>query len=287
LSKADDYLEGVFKDAYKRELDADENVARTLPFFAASLALGATLFSYVLPRMPTLTFGLYSVLMHSLLVAAGTLLVLILWWLLQAVRVREYRLPPRETDQLEWAAALVGHFESTGLKADAVDKQVEEVVRAAMLREYAAAAVHNRNANKPKLQARALGFTYLVALLAVAFLMIGIIFVTDRVAGPATEEQPHGRAEAPVEQRPVRETVGDAEGARIPSSSGGGQNSRLTGSQHSGALNGVKEVSSNTNSQPGNAPAQQPTPTPTTSGPPAAPPHQLLKKSITDPPERR
>ena len=33
----DEYLEGVVKDAFKRELEVDENVARTLPFFAATL----------------------------------------------------------------------------------------------------------------------------------------------------------------------------------------------------------------------------------------------------------
>lgn len=34
-----DYLEKLFGDAYRKEIDQEENVWRTLPFFAATLAL--------------------------------------------------------------------------------------------------------------------------------------------------------------------------------------------------------------------------------------------------------
>lgn len=34
-----DYLEKTFSDAYRKEVEQEENVWRTLPFFAATLAL--------------------------------------------------------------------------------------------------------------------------------------------------------------------------------------------------------------------------------------------------------
>jgi hypothetical protein len=37
-----DYLAGTLADAYRRELDQEENVWRSLPFFAATLALQLT-----------------------------------------------------------------------------------------------------------------------------------------------------------------------------------------------------------------------------------------------------
>ncbi|MFX6218419.1 hypothetical protein ABTF55_21720, partial [Acinetobacter baumannii] len=38
-TKTDEYLSALFADSYKRELDADEAIWRSLPFFAAILGL--------------------------------------------------------------------------------------------------------------------------------------------------------------------------------------------------------------------------------------------------------
>jgi hypothetical protein len=37
-----DYLEKTFADAYRKEIDQEENIWRSLPFFAATLALQLT-----------------------------------------------------------------------------------------------------------------------------------------------------------------------------------------------------------------------------------------------------
>lgn len=50
--KADEYLEAVVRDAFERELEVSENVARTRPFFAASFAVAVPLYGYIAARLP-------------------------------------------------------------------------------------------------------------------------------------------------------------------------------------------------------------------------------------------
>lgn len=271
--KPDEYLESVFKDAFKRELEADENVARTLPFFAAALAFAATLYNFIFGRLPPLALSPFSVVLHSLLAIAVGCLVAVLWNLMQAVYVREYRLPPKESEQLKWSEELEAHFKAEGYTPKTVSDRVVAELRAQMLREYAAAAEHNRLANKPRLQARTWGFTYLVVLLAIAFFMIGIIFAAER-ATPlkgARHVQANSAARGQQAHDGSSRTSASA-GAEIPGGPGRHQDTGLAGSQH-----GPQPVST----RPPQAPAPQSAPSATEPKPMPQPPvHQLLKKNV-------
>lgn len=234
--KPDEFLEGTFKDSFKRELEADENVARTLPFFAATLALAATLFRYVLPQLPTPTLGWISLTLHALLVAGGVCLAVILWTLFQAVRVREYRIPPRETELATWQEELRAYYRGLKLAPATVEARVLADLRSRMILEYAEAAEHNRAANAPKIAARAFGFTMLVVMLSIAFLMIGIIFVVQKVSPPP----PSGAARVAACQTiavppgPVACDAAAAARTAAPGATGGGEVSGRAGSQHRG-----------------------------------------------------
>jgi len=166
--KADEYLESVFKEAFKRELEVDENVARTLPFFAATLALVVTLYGYATTKLPAFEPGFLSLLLHLLLIAGAACLAGVVYSLFQAVRVREYRIPPKETEQIAWAESLKSFYAEQGMNPAAADHRVASDLRARMLVEFAEGVEHNRAANAPKLKARAQGFTLLVAALGIA-----------------------------------------------------------------------------------------------------------------------
>ncbi len=178
----EEYLEGVFKDAFRRELEVDENVARTLPFFAATMALVVTLFGYAVSKLPPPALGFVSLSLHLLLGFGALCLVLVVASLFQIVRVREYRIPPKETEQIKWAEALKAYHGARGLTGPALDDQVVAALRDRMIIEYAEGAEHNREANTPKLDGRSRGFMWLVIALGIAFLMIAIIFVSDQLA---------------------------------------------------------------------------------------------------------
>jgi len=272
--KADDYMEGVFKDAFKRELEVDENVARTLPFFAATLALVVTLYGYATTKLPPLEWRFLSVLLHLLLLAGAACLAGVVLSLFQAVRARVYRLPPKETELVAWAAGLKAFYAEQGMSPEAADDKVAGDLRSRMIVEFAEGVEHNRAANVPKLKARAQGFTLLVAALGVAFLMIAIIFSTDRLAWPGSKSAPHEQsprqsrnaaqaAVGPAPAAPAAEAAVRAGRREVPGGSGG----------QYGA-----QVSDPGKTNPAPAPPA-PAPSQTVAQPPPPPTHQLLKKS--------
>src|SRR3954462_11438216 len=65
--KLDEYLEEIFAERYKRQLDQEENVARTLPFFAAALAVLANIVGLLRPSIPSFSTTLFSISVHVFL----------------------------------------------------------------------------------------------------------------------------------------------------------------------------------------------------------------------------
>lgn len=56
MSELDDYVERVVLDGYRQALNDEENVARSLPFFAAALALLAALAGAIRDSIQRLNF---------------------------------------------------------------------------------------------------------------------------------------------------------------------------------------------------------------------------------------
>jgi hypothetical protein len=272
--KADEHLESVFKEAFKRELEVDENVARTLPFFAATLALVVTLYGYATTKLPAFELGVLSLLLHLLLIAGAACLAGVVYSLFQAVRVREYRIPPKETEQITWAESLKSFYAEQGMNPAAVDEKVASDLRTRMLVEFAEGVEHNRAANAPKLKARAQGFTLLVAALGIAFLMIAIIFTTDRLAPAGQPREPHEQPPRQKHDAAAPAVVGAAPAAAAAQAAGASGRREVPG--RAGGQHGPQVSDTNKAPQGGGQPAQQPAPA---SAPPPPPTHQLLKKS--------
>jgi len=57
---ANEYLEKIVAESYKREIDQEENVVRSLPFVAAALAVLATIMIFLRSYIP-----LYSLVFES------------------------------------------------------------------------------------------------------------------------------------------------------------------------------------------------------------------------------
>lgn len=272
--KADEYLESVFKDAFKRELEVDENVARTLPFFAATLALVVTLYGYASTKLPPLELRALSALLHLLVIGGAACLAGVVYSLFQAVRVREYRIPPKETELIAWADSLKSFYAEQGQEPATVDEKVASDLRARMITEFAEGVEHNRAANAPKLKARAQGFTLLVSALGIAFLMIAIIFTTDRLEPTGHAREPHEQPSRQEHDAAASAAVGAAPAASAPQAAGlagGSEVSRRPGGEH-----GPQVSDTNKTSQGGAAPAP---PADKPAAPPPPPTHQLLKKS--------
>lgn len=146
-SPAWEALEKALADGYRRELEHEENLWRSLPFFAAALALQFAALVPLLDRLAALPAPLGD-LARVLAGAAG---LLTLWALLElfgslAVGRDSYRYVASEGAMLGLARALEA---SRAAVADP-----EAALRQIMMEQYAAAADHNRAVNRRRTDRR-------------------------------------------------------------------------------------------------------------------------------------
>jgi len=175
----DEYLEKIVEAAFKREFEQDENVVRSLPFFATALGLVVAIFTQIAPRITGLS-PVAGYVAGLLLVLAAAVFLGILWCLFQIVRAREFKIPPDEEALVAWARDLVEFYQDRRhTKSKAAEIALNEA-RQVMVNAYAQAAVDNRKSNRHKFRYRALGFTFLVSLVALASGAVGVIFI-DKV----------------------------------------------------------------------------------------------------------
>ncbi len=181
----DEYLEGLFERAFDREVGQEERVFNSLSFFVAAMALTINVLGYIATKLPPFAVSAYSLTTYALMIVAAGLMVAVMWSLFDGVRERLYRLPPKETDTLEWAIGLRAYHTSAGLSGQALDDAVIAELREEMLREFAQSVVHNRAQNASRTAARTTGISLMVIQLALAFFIVAIIFIHDRfVANP-------------------------------------------------------------------------------------------------------
>lgn len=274
----DEYLEKTFSESFKRELDADENVARTLPFFAATVALAVNVFGYVGTQLHSLRMDAVGIAIYLLLGVGGICLAGTLWWLLVAVWPRYYRIPARETEFQDWAQELRKFYVAGGLSGAALDDAITADLRGRMIDEFAQATVHNRTNNARKNLARTQGLTLAVSALAIAFFAAGTMFVRERIFAPVGEDTGHAETTRRSTQAGGQSGAATDDGGvpsaeacapKITVSCGRGENPR-------GSSIGASEVMTENTKSPGaNTPQQQP-PAPAK---PAAPAPQMMKKS--------
>lgn len=147
MASALDHLEKTFSELYRKEIDQEENVWRTLPFFAAAIALQFGVISGLLPKMGTASPGLTKDFVVTLLLIvtldAATLILLSL-----SIASRRYEYLPDEPELLRFARKL----DATEATADAIapGRQFDAAAefRMAMATAYAAATSHNRRINQ-------------------------------------------------------------------------------------------------------------------------------------------
>jgi hypothetical protein len=229
-TELDEYLEKVVEAAFKREFEQDENVVRSLPFFAAALGLAVAIFTAIVPRIATLS-PLSSLLLALFLVLAAAFFLAVLWCLFQIVREREFKIPPNEQSFVQWAQDLEQFYRIPGRSAAKATALARDEARRVMIQSYAEAAVDNRASNRKKFGYRALGFTLLVILIALASLSVGVIFIDKQwsrlSAQGARDAETHDVVTEGREERRQREVrIGGAIEAQAAPNQG-----RVTGSE--------------------------------------------------------
>ena len=168
--KTSAFLHALAADAFKREVDADEAVWRSLPFFAALAGLGLAvlpgLFVSLASGPPTVTrivaLALFAVMVIAFTVAA--------YWFWQVLRPRRYDYPDEEAGLIAYADALQELYIERGAKPDEADAAVLSEVRTYVTEQLARAVATNRANNIARTRARGQVLLFVAAGFVLAFL---------------------------------------------------------------------------------------------------------------------
>lgn len=201
--KVAEYLEKQMGDSFKREQDQEENVIRSLPFFATSIGVLVTFVTLVRKELPILDWTLWPSVIYLLLTGVLGFLLLVLKFLHDAVRRRDFVYLMSETKMLEYSRETVTYYRTlsdqnssepdTAPDAETRKDETDPVtvfenavvgdLRNAMINDLAAAAQSSRLNNLERLTARTRAFTSLMIALIFALAMTVAILIHDTVNG--------------------------------------------------------------------------------------------------------
>ncbi|WP_298333595.1 hypothetical protein [Asticcacaulis sp.] len=179
LPEVAEYVEKTILDGLKRELDQEENVVRSLPFFATSMAALLALLGLTREPISKAEPGLLLWVILGLVGLIGVALVAIIILMFLATKRQSQDLLMPEKDLIAHARRLEETYNDI-----AEDKRRAEAVRASVRRDIteqlAAYAQELRGINVYRLALRARMFSLLTAAVVCATLLISAIIFLER-----------------------------------------------------------------------------------------------------------
>lgn len=179
---ANEYLEKIAAESYKREVDQEENVVRSLPFVVAAMALLVTILGFAKIYIPVYSINFYPIFVFSILLGVGVSVGISILFLFLTVIPREFRYLSRTSDLQEYARSLRDYYSQLH-DVDDIDKSVVEDIRILMIEQYAIGTTYSQTMNNNRYGARAKAFTSLVVALALAFVFLATISIHEIVEG--------------------------------------------------------------------------------------------------------
>ena len=210
------HLERTFADAYRKEIDQEENVWRSLPFFAATLALQLTALAPIRDWVGGATgwgFGAAA----ALLAVAGFATLAALAFLAFSVWPADFRRVAPEPAFRAYAENVRAEAQAAapeGSSAQDVAETALATVKAALAEQYALAVDHNRlvNEGRAKWRTRA-GLATLASVFAVLVLVALVVLINIHAHAKPGADGPGGRAASddagPAPAKPGAATADD------------------------------------------------------------------------------
>jgi hypothetical protein len=187
IPQTTDFLLAVFGELYQQEVAAEEDIHRTLPFFATALGIVVGALGYasgLMPHMPALTnlsalatFSLSTALLGLSAWDAG----LVLYWLLQAVARREHlRIGPEVVLRATLNQRRAAH-EANGTPPHQLDAELLNDMRQVLLENYCTVTPADREINRNRHLYRSRASRYLVKALMWALVATAVIFIAGKL----------------------------------------------------------------------------------------------------------
>lgn len=222
------YIEKTLADAYRKEIDQEENVWRSLPFFAATLALQLAALFQVIDRIadPTTIIGWVSV---SLLAMAGTLTLLSLGFLAASIYPQRFDYVAKQAALLNYAHELIRAEQTPDNLAQDDPFSALVTLKTEIARQYAHATDHNQRINKKRERRRsiaglaALGSVLLTVFLVVATYVHYLSIRTEREPNHVTPGSVTSSASHQGSGDDARRQADPSQGTPAPADAGGHQ----------------------------------------------------------------
>jgi len=174
MTSARSHIEKTLAEAYRKEIDQEENVWRSLPFFAATLAFQLAALFNMVERLPASGTTLW--VEARVLLSLSTVATLIaLGYLAASIFPAEFSYIAPEPDLLAYADALDrDEQDATGRGLAPID--AEAVLKAMLARQYAVAADKNRRVNQRRARWRSIaGLATLASVFATIALVVLVV----------------------------------------------------------------------------------------------------------------
>ncbi|HSK40525.1 MAG TPA: hypothetical protein VK943_12230 [Arenibaculum sp.] len=189
--RAAEYLEKLVADGFGRELDQEEGIARSLPFFATSIGVLVAFIGLAQPTLEPFSWAVWPVIVYGLLAGVVASLAALLVFLSLVVRHETFKYPMDEKALIDYAAELTAYYEAAAdpggqqdvIDVEAVEKAVVDDMRNAMTEQLAAAGAVSRANNAKRLRARSRAFAVLLLALVFAWGLVTAILIRDALIG--------------------------------------------------------------------------------------------------------
>lgn len=210
------HVEKFLADSYRKEIDQEENIWRSLPFFAASLALQlATLFQLI-ERLPPFgsRWGLPAII---LLYSSFGCSFVALSYLAGSFYKAEFRYIAKDTALLEYTLDLIADGQAQAKLGQAEPINPLVTLKEALARQYAVATDHNRRINDRREACRSVaGLATIGAVLST--LMLVMVTFNYYIPSHSAKGAAYGPGQFPTE--PAAAGAGNGPGAPLAAPAG-------------------------------------------------------------------
>ena len=227
MASAEEYIEAYVRQRFFREEDEDENLIRSLPFFATALAVVIASLSLSLPRLPGYNgwLGAAALVLAAcaLLAALGAVACLTL-----AFWPRKHLSPASESDIVRFADAVRAYNAETspGATGQALEGALTNDIRGFLLPQLVEATEANRARNRKAKAWRGLALLGVTASLLFNLALLATIFIplpggkdaqaahgSTALPGPSSVSRP---ADCPRDAPPAPDAAGAARRLGVP-----------------------------------------------------------------------
>jgi len=173
-----DYLEALFGAAYRREMEQEENFWRSLPFFAATLALQLAGLAQIRDWVGAASAWMFW-LSLSLLTAAALATLGALIFLTESIWPAGYYVATDEAALRDYVAGVRTDAILTGSTREEAAATGAAAAKSLMVVQYAVGCVHNRKINRHRLECRTRAGLCTLASVFMVLVLVAMVLVAN------------------------------------------------------------------------------------------------------------